>query len=50
METIESKPLGPVWKDRLSLATRRALEFYERSDEVGAVPHAGRDHTTARSR
>ena len=46
METIASKPLGPVWKDRLSLSTRRAPEFYERSDEVGNVPHAGALRTT----
>ena len=46
METIASKPLGPVWKDRLSLATRRAPEFYERPDEVGNVPHAGALRTT----
>ena len=46
METIASKPLGPVWKGRLSLSTRRAPEFYERSDEVGNVPHAGALRTT----
>ena len=41
MEAIESKPLGPVWKDRLSLSARVAPEFYEQSDDVGNVPHAG---------
>ena len=46
METIASKPLGPVWKDRLSLSTRRAPEFYERSGDVGNVPHAGALRTT----
>ena len=47
METIASKPLGPVWKDRLSLSTRHAPEFYERSDEVvDNVPHAGALRTT----
>ena len=46
METIASKPLGPVWKDRLSLSTRRAPEFYERPDEVDNVPHAGALRTT----
>ena len=46
METIASKPLGPVWKERLSLSTRGAPEFYERSDEVGNVPHAGALRTT----
>ena len=46
METIASKPLGPVWKERLSLSTRGAPEFYERSDEVDNVPHAGALRTT----
>ena len=46
METIASKPLGPVWKDRLSLSTRRAPEFYEQSDDIGNVPHAGALRTT----
>ena len=46
METIASKPLGPVWKERLSLSARRAPEFYERSEEVGDVPHAGALRTT----
>ena len=46
METIASKPLGPVWKDRLSLSARRAPEFYERPEEVGDVPHAGALRTT----
>ena len=46
MEIIASKPLDPVWKDRLSLSTRRAPEFYERPDEVGNVPHAGALRTT----
>ena len=46
METIASKPLGPVWKDRLGLSTRVPPEFYERSDDVGNVPHAGALRTT----
>ncbi len=41
MEANASKPLGPVWKDRLSLSARVAPEFYEQSDDVGDVPHAG---------
>ena len=46
METITSKPLSPTWKDRLSLSARGAPEFYEQSDEVGDVPHAGALRTT----
>ena len=46
MEAIASKPLGPVWKDRLSLSARAAPEFYETSDDVGNVPHAGALRTT----
>ena len=46
MEAIASKPLGPVWKDRLSLSARAAPEFYEKSDDVGNVPHAGALRTT----
>ena len=46
METIASKPLGPVWKDRLGLSARVAPEFYEQSDDVGDVPHAGALRTT----
>ena len=46
MEAIASKPLGPVWKDRLSLSARVAPEFYETSDDVGNVPHAGALRTT----
>ena len=44
METIAPKPLGPVWKDRLSLSTRREPEFYERSGDIGNLPH-GALHT-----
>ena len=46
MEAIASKPLGPDWKDRLSLSARVAPEFYETSDDVGNVPHAGALRTT----
>ena len=46
METIASKPLGPIWKDRLGLSARVAPEFYEQSDDIGDVPHAGALRTT----
>ena len=46
MEAIASKPLGPDWKERLSLSARVAPEFYETSDDVGNVPHAGALRTT----
>ena len=46
MEAIASKPLGPDWKERLSLSARAAPEFYEKSDDVGNVPHAGALRTT----
>ena len=46
MEAIASKPLDSVWKDRLSLSARVAPEFYETSDDVGNVPHAGALRTT----
>ena len=46
MEAIASKPLDPVWKNRLSLSSRVAPEFYEKSDDVGNVPHAGALRTT----
>lgn len=46
METIVSNPLGPVRKDRLNLSSCRAPEFYERSDDIGDVPHAGVLRTT----
>ena len=46
IEAIASNPLGPIWKDRLSLSTRVAPEFYEQSDEVEDVPHAGALRTT----
>ncbi len=46
MDAISSTPLEPAWKDRLSLSTRRAPEFYEKSNDVGNVPHAGALRTT----
>ena len=46
METIASKPLGPVWKDRLGLSARVAPEFYERSVDIVDVPHTGALRTT----
>ena len=46
MEAIASKPLGSTWKDRLSLSTRGTPEFYEQSDDVRNVPHAGALRTT----
>ena len=46
MGTVASNPLEPAWKERLSLSTRRPPEFYERSDDVGNVPHAGALRTT----
>ena len=41
MEAIASKRLDPRWKGLLSLSTRRPPEFYEKSDDVGNVLHAG---------
>ena len=46
MEAIASKPLDPSWKGLLSLSTRRPPEFYEKSDDVGNVPHAATLRTT----
>ncbi len=46
MDAVASSPLEPAWKDRLSLSARRPPEFYEQSDEVGDVPHAGALRTT----
>ena len=46
MGTVASNPLEPAWKERLSLSTRRAPELYEKSDDVGNVPHAGALRTT----
>ena len=41
MGAASSSPLEPPWKDLLSLSTRRAPDFYEKSDAVGNVPYAG---------
>ena len=41
MGAASSSPLEPPWKDLLSLSTRRAPDFYEKSDDVGNVPYAG---------
>ena len=46
MEAIASRPLDPRWKGLLSLSTRRPPEFYEKSDDVENVPHAGALRTT----
>ena len=46
MEAIASKRLDPRWKGLLSLSTRRPPEFYEKSDDIGNVPHAGALRTT----
>ena len=46
MEALPSRLLGPTWKDHLSLSTRRIPEFYEKSDAIGNVPHAGALRTT----
>jgi hypothetical protein len=46
MEAVESKPYGPGWKGSLSLSTRRPPELYEKSDDIGDVPHAGALRTT----
>ena len=46
METVASKPLDPAWKGPLSLSTRRPPELYEKSDDIGNVPHAGALRTT----
>ena len=46
MEATASKPLDPRWKGQLSLSTRRPPEFYEKSDDIGNVPHAGALRTT----
>ena len=35
-----------MWKERLSLSARRPPELYEKSDDVGNVPHAGALRTT----
>ena len=41
MDAASSSPLKPPWKDLLSLSTRRAPDFYEKSNDVGNVPYAG---------
>lgn len=46
MDAVASSPLEPAWKDLLSLSTRRPPEFYEKSDDIGNVPHAGALRTT----
>ena len=46
MLAIQSKPLGPEWKDRLDLSIRKVPELYERVDDVGNTPHAGAIRTT----
>ena len=46
MQTLRSKPLGPEWKDRLDLSTRKVPELYERADDVRSTPHAGAMRTT----
>ena len=46
MGAVASSPLEPAWKDLLSLSTRRVPEFYEKTDDVGNVPHAGALRTT----
>lgn len=46
MGIMASNPLDPAWRERLSLSARRPPEFYEKSDDVGNVPHAGALRTT----
>ena len=46
MGAVSSSSLNPVWKDRLSLSSRCAPEFYEKSGDVHNVPHAGALRTT----
>ena len=46
MEAVESTPHDPGWKRPLSLSTRRPPELYEKSDDIGDVPHAGALRTT----
>lgn len=46
MEAVESKPHDLGWKGPLSLSTRRPPELYEKSDDIGDVPHAGALRTT----
>ncbi len=46
MDAIASTPLAPEWKERLNLSLRRAPDFYEKSDEIGDVSHAGALRTT----
>ena len=46
MGAVASSPLEPAWKDRLSLSARHPPEFYEKSEEVRNVPHAGALRTT----
>ena len=46
MEAVAAKPFDPWWKGPLSLSTRRPPEFYERSADIGNVPHAGALRTT----
>ena len=46
MEAVAAKTFDPRWKGPLSLSTRRPPEFYERSADIGNVPHAGALRTT----
>ena len=46
MQAVRSKPLGPEWKDRLDLSTRKVPELYERADDVRNTPHARAIRTT----
>ncbi len=46
MGAVASSPLEPGLKEILGLSLRRAPEFYERSDDIGNVPHAGALRTT----
>ena len=46
MVAVAAKPLDPRWKGPLSLSTRRPPEFYERSADIGNVPHASALRTT----
>ena len=46
MGDVTPSPLEPAWKDLLSLSSRRPPEFYETSEDIGNVPHAGALRTT----
>ena len=46
MGSVAPSPLEPRWKALLSVSGRHPPEFYEKSDDVDNVPHAGALRTT----